>query len=644
MNNKVVLRGLITLTVILNLIYIWWRTCFTIPSNQTFIGDFFAIGLLLVEILGLFELYTHFYGLVKRKIPDCPQINEVLFPHVDVFIATYNEPVELLQKTVNGCIHMNYPDKNKVHIYICDDGARDEMRDMAKKMGVSYISRQDNQGGKAGNLNHAMSHSTSPLIATFDADMIPMDDFLYATIPYFLAPNKEGENNRNPNKGKVGFIQTPQSFYNLDLFQANLYAEDDIPNEQDYFYRNIQLSRNSNNTPIYGGSNTVISREALLEVGGFYTESITEDFATGMLIQSKGYSCYALPTVHASGMSPTDLKSLFKQRERWARGCIQTARRMNFLFMKGLSIKQKISYLSSVMYWYSSIKRFFFIMAPIAFSVFRVAIVACSFIEILLFWLPTYLITKFTLNKSSSHVRNTKWSNIYETIMFQSLIPGVILETLGIAKNKFSVTRKDKVENDNQYRLMQSLPFIIYIFLSIIGIYNIILYSYLHQTVTYFVLLYWLVVNLLNLVIALIFLLGRMKKHKEEHIRASVPLEFSIGGHKIKTKTNMVSETGFSFGIKENLYLQQGECITAKFSEVFKHATFSSKVKATFVSQSKNNNHWEYVFQINELTEKEKNNLNYMIHNRLPILPQKMINKSSLLEIIFLNIRRRIVS
>ncbi|TRA72468.1 hypothetical protein EWM17_19755, partial [Clostridioides difficile] len=42
-------------------------------------------------------------------------------------IATYNESVDLVRKTVNGCIHMQYPDKKKVHIYICDDGNREEM-------------------------------------------------------------------------------------------------------------------------------------------------------------------------------------------------------------------------------------------------------------------------------------------------------------------------------------------------------------------------------------------------------------------------------------------------------------------------------------------------------------------------------------
>lgn len=153
-----------------------------------------------------------------------------------------------------------------------------------------------------------------------------MSDFLIELVPYFFIEGK-----------KMGFVQSPQSFYNPDLFQFNLYAEDSIPNEQNFFFRQVQLTRN--NSVIYAGSNTILSREALKEVGGFYTESITEDLATGMLIQSKGYQTYAVAKVLANGLAPSDLLSLYKQRERWARGCIQTMRRLSLFRIKGLNIE-----------------------------------------------------------------------------------------------------------------------------------------------------------------------------------------------------------------------------------------------------------------------------------------------------------------
>ena len=83
-------------------------------------------------------------------------------------------------------------------------------------------------------------------------------------------------------------FKTPQSFYNPDLFQFNFYSEKRIPNEQDFFFREINVGRNRANAPIYAGSNTLISREALDEVGGIATGTITEDFETGIKIQAKG--------------------------------------------------------------------------------------------------------------------------------------------------------------------------------------------------------------------------------------------------------------------------------------------------------------------------------------------------------------------
>ncbi|RXD25342.1 glycosyltransferase, partial [Acinetobacter baumannii] len=99
-------------------------------------------------------------------------VDKELYPHVDVYIATYNEPEELLYKTIIGCKNMAYPDLSKVHIYILDDGHRPNVKQLAKHLGVHYISRVDNEHAKAGNLNHALSLTTSPYVVTLDADTV----------------------------------------------------------------------------------------------------------------------------------------------------------------------------------------------------------------------------------------------------------------------------------------------------------------------------------------------------------------------------------------------------------------------------------------------------------------------------------------
>ena len=160
----------------------------------------------------------------------------------------------------------------------------------------------------------------------------------------------------------LGLLQTPQSFFTPDVFQYGLYSEKQAPNEQDFFFRTIEPAKTSTNSVIYGCSNTVLSRRALESVGGFFPGSITEDFATGLfasglLIESEGgYVRLALPEPLASGQTPQTFAEHIKQRNRWGRGVIATAKKLKIWRRNNPTIGQKISYWSSVFYWYSPIK------------------------------------------------------------------------------------------------------------------------------------------------------------------------------------------------------------------------------------------------------------------------------------------------
>jgi cellulose synthase (UDP-forming) len=210
---------------------------------------------------------------------------------------------------------MDYPDRNKVHIYLCDDGRRKEVQKLAGKLHVGYITRDTNAGAKAGNLNNALSKTASPYVVTFDADMIANHSFLMETMPYFADAEAKNKGLAEEEKIEMGFIQTPQTFYNPDLFQQNLLSRKRVSNEQDYFYRCIESAKTQSNSVIYGGSNTVLSRKALEDAGGFYTEAITEDFATGLLIQKKAMSLW----VCRLRLHPVSIRKIFQALS--ASGC-----------------------------------------------------------------------------------------------------------------------------------------------------------------------------------------------------------------------------------------------------------------------------------------------------------------------------------
>lgn len=639
--NKFLIIG----TIITSIIYLIWRIFFTIPFGEGIIALIAGLYLLIVEIVGMFEEAVHYKNMSNIEYPELPDSDFALYPDVDVFVATYNEPVELLYKTINGCINMDYPEANKVHIYICDDSNRIEMKKLAEKMGVNYITRTKRKDAKAGNFNNALDKTTSPLIVTFDADMIPMHDFLMSTVPYFVddltkaieIENQDGKEARNKRKGKIGFVQTPQSFYNPDLFQYNLFSETRIPNEQDYFYRDIQISRNKSNSVIYGGTNTVISREALEEIGGFYTKVITEDFATGMLIQSKGYICYAIDEVHASGLAPEDLKGLVKQRQRWARGCIQTGRKLNIIFRKGLNISQKLSYVSAITYWYGCIKRFIYIMAPILFSVFGIVVVKCTLLEVLIFWLPMYIFSSKSLKLVSRKIRTVKWTNVYETILFPSLILPVLLESFGISQKKFNVTRKGGAVEDKNYQIKKAIPHIVLAIFSMIGIINCVRWTFETGTPIYIVLIFWLVINLYNIIMALFFMLGRKVLRKAERFSINAECRVKVKDKEIKCITNDISENGLSILLDHPEFIPYKESVKV----ILNKNRFEANLMAQIVHVEYFNEKWKYAMKIQEIDDHNLKQLLKIVYDRVPELPKTIDSNNSIFDDIRINILKR---
>ncbi|MCR5791677.1 MAG: glycosyltransferase [Lachnospiraceae bacterium] len=504
-------------TLLLTFVYLVWRAVRTVPYEKPVTSYIFWTLLFVAELIGLLEMAVHFYNMYDygaNKLPK-PNMDAKRFPDVDVLIPTVNEPCKLLEKTVKACVQMEYARKERVHVYVLDDGNRKEVEQMAKRLGVNYLARQEHEFAKAGNLNYALEHSDSPLVVVFDADMIPEPQFLMETVPYFatnieLLNNKTSKGIRKEYKKEnmIGFVQTPQSFYQPDLFQQNLYSEDHIPNEQDYFYRVVQLSKIKSNSVIFGGTNAVLWREALESIGGFVTGVVTEDFATGIEIEKKGYKGIAIPEILAGGLPALTFRDLIRQRRRWAKGCIQSGKVAHILLSRELKLVQKINYFTSISYWYNSCKRLMYFFAPVAFALFGIVAVECRIEEVLMFWLPMYLCTKICVHRFSGNVRNTKWTNIYENTFFPYLLIPVLIESIGFKQKEFKVTRKDTVSKKNS-NLLYMLPFLLGIVVSVWSLINIFNLSIRENTYTYSVLIFWLLINLYYMVMSLLVAWGR---------------------------------------------------------------------------------------------------------------------------------------
>ena len=610
-------RVIVFLTILTSAIYILWRLTRTLPFHFGWFSMVCGLTLVIVELIGFFEMVVHFNQLSNPLIlEEIPEVNGADFPHVDILISTYNEPTDLLYKTINACLHMDYPDLSKVHIYLCDDGNREEMGVLARELGVTHLVRNTHRHAKAGNLNHALSVTNSPLIVTFDADMMPRKHFLMRTIPYFMTE-------------KIGFIQTPQTFYNPDLFQYNLYSEKNAPNEQDYFYRDVQVMRNASNSVIYGGTNTILSREALEAAGGFFTGVITEDFATGMMIQSKGYQCYAIDEPLAVGLAPEDLKSLINQRQRWARGCIQTGLKIKLLTVEGLSWAQKVSYLTSITYWFGAVKRFAYIMAPLLYAIFGVIVVKTTSLEVLIFWLPMYLLNNYTLRKLSGNIRNTRLTNIYETILFPSLFPVVFLELFGITQTQFKVTKKDGKQKldtqDRLYKFKAALPHLIFVILSVVGIVISVYQTFNLGTPAYVIIVFWLTINLYNLTMSLFFMIGRQANRRHERFAVEVDCVLRFNDRMIRTKTLDISEGGISIQLPFPEWIPAEEAVDIELSTAHYQAKFTGKIANVF----KFNENWRYGFALEDISPQAQQKFLQIIYDREHSLPKFIVDDYS---------------
>ena len=494
MKKELIKRYIYFITIISSFVYLIFRTFFTIPISSS-LGTLFGTIVLIIEIIDFIFFIVYAINILMKddNVPDKPKLLKKDYPELDVFIATINEDTDLVEGTIKACKEMRYPNKKKIHIYLCDDGRRKEMKELCLKMKISYLDRKDNKNAKAGNYNNALKKTKSPYIVVFDADMRPTEDFLMKTVPYLFLEDK------------IGFIQLPQNFSNPDIFQRNFKLNNYIPLEQNYFYHRIQISRNSNNSAIFCGTNAIISREALEDIGGFATETITEDFATGLLIESHGFKGIALPYDEVYGKNVENISSLLKQRSRWCRGCIQTYNNYKIVTNKGLNIKQKVDYLSGIYYWFFGVRNIIYLLVPLLFVFFNIKIIQGNLLLFIILFLIQYILKRFIIDKLEDRKVSSTWNRLYEVILAPVIFIESFLEIIGIRKKKFEVTLKNNSNNKSIKYYYLVLSHLFLFILNITGLYISIEKSQMYNYIEFIIPIFWLSTNCIYLLFALIF-------------------------------------------------------------------------------------------------------------------------------------------
>ena len=291
---------------------------------------------------------------------------------------------------------------------------RQKERESSDLIRCRYIARTKIAGkshhAKAGNINHAIfsGDTNGSFILTLDADHIPKPQFLKRVLPYFFSYNQwtgKYEGNR------IAFVQTPQDFYNLP--QGDPYGH-----SAHLFYGPIQQGKDGLNSAFYTGTNAVLRREALLNVGiqyfsealgkdatrisefdligGMSSSSITEDMNTAMRLHGAGWQSAYHNELLAEGLAPNDLVSTLKQRLRWAQGTIQVLVQENPLTKTGLSFWQRLQYFQTMYSYFSGFFTLIFILCPIIFFFTGFIPVKAFGADFAIHFFPAFIINRLT--------------------------------------------------------------------------------------------------------------------------------------------------------------------------------------------------------------------------------------------------------
>jgi cellulose synthase/poly-beta-1,6-N-acetylglucosamine synthase-like glycosyltransferase len=356
-------------------IYLVWRALRSLRPGAGFaysavfwLCEFFPFIVSNAFFIALWNKIDRPERLISTMLP-----SEKMYPTVEVFIVTYNEPLSVLEPTIIACVNMDYPGE-KLRVMVLDDGKRPEvdelvknlqvqMKFMERKATLGYVARQKSKNvphhAKAGNINSCLMKRSSPdtdFVAVFDCDMIPHPGFLEKTLGHFYY-TQGGSWSLKP---YCALLQTPQDFWNVNPSDAMVHCAR-------FFYGPMLQGRDGSGACPCCGTGVIFRRDILLSIGGQSYGSITEDYNTSMHLLASGFSTQYLNTRLAFGMAPEDLVGIFRQRLRWAVGALQILFSTNPLYMPGLTTTQSILFFESSFHYFLSISTLVMCVAPLVY-------------------------------------------------------------------------------------------------------------------------------------------------------------------------------------------------------------------------------------------------------------------------------------
>lgn len=464
-SSRYVTSLLTIISIFCTLRYATWRWSSSISYlnnsgwHVEIVGLIFALMLLSAETYSVIILLLGYFQSsrpLRRKPMSMPaDLSE--WPTVDVFIPTYNEPLDVVRPTVLAAMEIDYP-RDKMKVYILDDGRREEFRRFAEECGSGYLTRTDNKHAKAGNINAAMKKTSGEYIAIFDCDHIATRSFLQLTMGWFGKDEK------------LALVQTPHHFYSPDPFERNLDLFRKIPNEGALFYGVVQDGNDLWNATFFCGSCAVIKREPLESIGGIAVETVTEDAHTALRLQRLGWNTAYIGIPQAAGLATGSLAAHVGQRIRWARGMVQILRTDCPLFGGGLNLSQRLCYLNCVLHYLYAIPRLVFVSAPLVYLLLGKSNLYGFIWEILAYAAPHLVLSNMVNSRTQGDHRHSFWNEVYEMVLAPYILLPTTFALINPKWGKFNVTAKSSVVDESYFDWKIARPYMFLIFLNVAAI------------------------------------------------------------------------------------------------------------------------------------------------------------------------------
>lgn len=394
---------------------------------------------------------------------------------VDVYVTTYGEPVDVIRRTVAAAVAI----RGEHRTWVLDDGRSPEVERLAAELGANYLTRPDNKGAKAGNINHALSVTQGDFFLILDADFVPSPDILVETVP-FMADEK------------VAFVQTPQVYGNIHNFISR-----GAGYMQTVFYSLIQPGKNRFNSAFCVGTNVLFRRSAVLEVGGIYADSKSEDIWTSIRLHQEGYRSVYIPTILAIGDTPETIEAYTKQQVRWATGAFEVLFRVRPLFDRRLTLDQRLQYFGTATFYLGGLVTFLLLLLP-TLQIYP----GLTPIN------PSLPIRQWALYYSGFYVMQIivavytigsfRWETLLLSTVSFPLYIRALFNALARRDRAWHVTgRAGRANSPFNYVVPQALMWVFLLLTSIVGIFLV------EWTATFSIALFW---NILNTVVLTVFL------------------------------------------------------------------------------------------------------------------------------------------